>query len=83
MITLKLLGSIKKYCGKESIIINEKEIKISNIFSILCKNMPDSRHIDTANLLVLINGVDLSISGNGQKIRSGDIVTIANLVHGG
>jgi molybdopterin converting factor small subunit len=83
LITLKLLGSIKKYCGKESIIINEKEIKISNIFSILCKNMPDSRHIDTENLLVLINGVDLSISGNDQKIRSGDIVTIANLVHGG
>lgn len=45
--------------------------------------MPDSRHIDTENLLVLINGVDLSISGNDQKIRSGDIVTIANLVHGG
>jgi hypothetical protein len=83
LITLKLLGSIKKYCGKESIIINEKEIKISNIFSILCKNMCDSRHIDTENLLVLINGVDLSISGNDQKIRSGDIVTIANLVHGG
>jgi len=83
LITLKLLGSIKKYCGKESIIINEKEIKISNIFHILCKNMSDSRHIDTENLLVLINGVDLSISGNDQKIRSGDIVTIANLVHGG
>ena len=83
MITLKLLGSIKKYCGKESIIINEKEIKISNIFSMLCKHMPDSRNIDTENLLVLINGVDLSISGNDQKIRSGDIVTIANLVHGG
>jgi len=83
LITLKLLGSVKKYCGKESIIINEKEIMISNIFSILSKNMPNSRHIDTDNLLILINGVDLSISDNGQKIRSGDIVTIANLVHGG
>ena len=83
MITLKLLGSIKKYCGKESILVNEKEIMISNIFSILSKNMPNYRHIDTENLLILINGVDLSISGNGQIIRSGDIVTIANLVHGG
>jgi len=83
MITLKLLGSIKKYCGKESIIVNEKEIRMSNIFSILSKNMPNSIHIDTENLLILINGVDLSISGSGQKIRSGDIVTIANLVHGG
>ncbi|HYY86383.1 MAG TPA: hypothetical protein VE594_04690 [Nitrososphaeraceae archaeon] len=83
MITLKLLGSIKKYCGKESILVNEKEIMISNIFSILSKNIPNSRHIDKENLLILINGVDLSISGNGEKIRSGDIVTIANLVHGG
>ena len=56
---------------------------MSNIFSILCKNMPDSRRIDTENLLILINGVELSVSDNGQKIRSGDIVTIANLVHGG
>ena len=83
MITLKLLGSIKKYCGKESIIVNEKEIMISSIFSILYQNMSNSKHIDTENLLILINGVDLSISGNGKKIKSGDIVTIANLVHGG
>lgn len=83
MITLKLLGSIKKYCGKESIIVHEKEIMISSIFSILYQNMSNSKLIDTENLLILINGVDLSISGNGKKIKSGDIVTIANLVHGG
>ena len=83
MITLKLLGSIKKYCGKESIIVHEKEIMLSNIFSILYQNMSNSKHIDAENLLILINGVDLSISGNGKKIKSGDIVTIANLVHGG
>ncbi len=83
MITLKLLGSIKKYCGNESIIVHEKEIMISSIFSILYQNMSNSKHIDTENLLILINGVDLSISGNGKKIKSGDIVTIANLVHGG
>lgn len=45
--------------------------------------MTNSRHVDTENLLVLINGVDMSISENGQKIKSGDIVTVANLVHGG
>lgn len=74
---------MKKYCGKESIIVHEKEIMLSNIFSILYQNMSISKHIDTENLLILINGVDLSISGNGKKIKSGDIVTIANLVHGG
>jgi molybdopterin converting factor small subunit len=83
LITLKLLGSIKKYCGKDRIIVNEKEIMLSNVFSILYQNMSASKHIDTENLLILINGVDLSISGNGKKIKSGDTVTIANLVHGG
>lgn len=83
MITLKLLGSIKKFCGKDTIIINEKEIMISNIFSILNQNIDNSNFIDKENLLILINGVDLSICGVDQKIKSGDIVTIANLIHGG
>jgi len=77
------LGSIKKCCGKENIIINEDEIMISNIFSILNQSINKSNNIDKENLLILINGVDLSISGTDQKIKSGDTVTIANLVHGG
>lgn len=56
---------------------------LSNIFSILYQNINNSKHIDKENLLILINGVDLSISGTEQKIKSGDIVTIANLIHGG
>lgn len=83
MITLKLLGSIKKFCGKDTIIINEKEIMISNIFSVLNQDIDNSNFIDKENLLILINGVDLSICGVDQKIKSGDIVTIANLIHGG
>jgi molybdopterin converting factor small subunit len=83
LITLKLLGSIKKFCGKDTIIINEKEIMISNIFSILNQDIDNSNFIDKENLLILINGVDLSICDVDQKIKSGDIVTIANLIHGG
>jgi molybdopterin converting factor small subunit len=83
LITLKLLGSIKKFCGKDTIIINEKEIMISNIFSILNQDIDNSNFIDKENLLILINGVDLSICGVDQKIKSGDIVTIASLIHGG
>jgi molybdopterin converting factor small subunit len=83
LITLRLLGSIKKFCGKDTIIINEKEIMISNIFSILNQDIDNSNFIDKENLLILINGVDLSICGVDQKIKSGDIVTIANLIHGG
>ena len=56
---------------------------LSNIFSILYQNITNSKHIDKENLLILINGVDSSISGTDQKIKSGDIVTIANLIHGG
>jgi hypothetical protein len=77
------LGSLKKYCGKDYIIIHEKEIMLSNIFSVLNQNFSNSNLIDKENLLILINGVDLSVSGTDQKIKSGDIVTIANLIHGG
>ena len=56
---------------------------ISNIFSILNQDIDNSNFIDKENLLILINGVDLSIYGVDQKIKSGDIVTIANLIHGG
>jgi molybdopterin converting factor small subunit len=83
LITLKLLGSIKKYCGEDSIVINEKEIMLSNVFSVLNQRINNSNIIDKENLLILINGVDLSICGPDQKIKSGDIVTIANLIHGG
>lgn len=83
MITLKLLGSIKKYCGKDNIIINEKEIELSIIFSILDQNITNSKLIDKENLLILINGVDLPVCSTGTKIKNGDIVTVANLIHGG
>lgn len=56
---------------------------LSNIFSVLNQNINNSNLIDKENLLILINGVDLSVSGTDQKIKSGDIVTIANLIHGG
>jgi hypothetical protein len=56
---------------------------LSNIFSILYQNITNSKRIDKENLLILINGVDLSVSGTDQKIKSGNIVTIANLIHGG
>lgn len=56
---------------------------ISNIFSVLNQDIDNSNFIDKENLLILINGVDLSICGVDQKIKSGDIVTIANLIHGG
>ena len=83
MITLRLLGSIKKYCGRDNIIVNEKEIMISNVYSLLNQNIDSPNLIDRENLLILVNGVDLSICGVDQKIKSGDIVTIANLIHGG
>ena len=77
------MGSIKKYCGRDNIMINEKEIMLSNIFSILDQNINNSKLIDKENLLILINGVDLSVFGTDRKIKTGDIVTVANLIHGG
>lgn len=77
------MGSIKKYCGKDNIIINEKEIELSDIFSVLEQNISNSKLINEENLLILINGADLSVCSTGTKIMNGDIVTVANLIHGG
>ena len=56
---------------------------ISNVYSLLNQSIDSPNLIDRENLLILVNGVDLSIRGVNQKIKSGDIVTIANLIHGG
>ena len=77
------MGSIKKYCGKDNIVINENEIELTSIFSVLDQNISNSKLVDRENLLILINGIDLSICSTGTKIKNGDIVTIANLIHGG
>lgn len=84
MITLKLLGGMINAIGKNSIVINKSQSTLKEIFEELKNKAKDSKIIDEKNLMISINGVDSSvIGGKDAIIKTGDIVTIVTIVHGG
>lgn len=84
MITLKLLGGMINAIGKNSIVINKSQSTLKEIFEELKNKAKDSKIIDEKNLMVSVNGVDSSvIGGKDAIIKTGDIVTIVTIVHGG
>ena len=84
MITLKLLGGIKNAIGKNSLVINKSQSTLKEIFEELKNKAKDSKIIDEKNLMISVNGVDSSvIGGKDAIIKTGDIVTIVTIIHGG
>ncbi len=84
MITLKLLGGVKKAIGKNSIVIDKSQSTLKEIFKELKNKSKDARIIDEKNLMISVNGVDSSvIGGKDAIIKTGDIITIVTIIHGG
>ena len=70
--------------GKNSIVINKSQSTLKEIFEELKNKAKDSKIIDEKNLMISVNGVDSSvIGGKDAIIKTGDIVTIVKIVHGG
>jgi molybdopterin converting factor small subunit len=72
---IKLLGNARKALGD-----NTLEVKISNIDELI--DMLKDKGINQDELLILVNGVELSLIDN-KELDDNDIVTIASIVHGG
>lgn len=84
MIKLKLLGGVKKAVGKSSVILEEASISISEILTLLQRNVKEPRLLSPNNILVAINGIESSsLDGTDTVVESGDSVTIVTVVHGG
>ena len=84
MITLKLLGGMKNAIGKNSIVIDKSQSTLKEIFEELKNKSKDSRIIDEKNLMISVNGVDSSVIGGKEAIiKTGDIITIVTIIHGG
>ncbi len=84
MITLKLLGGVKKAIGKNSIVIDKSQSNLKEIFEELKNKSKDSSIIDEKNLMICVNGVDSSVIGGKEAIiKTGDIITIVTIIHGG
>ena len=84
MITLKLLGGVKKAIGKNSIVIYKSQANLKEIFEELKNESKDASIIDEKNLMISVNGVDSSVIGGKETIiKTGDIITIVTIIHGG
>ena len=84
MITLKLLGGVKFATGKTSIIIDKQQSSINEIIKEIKNDSKNSKILHEQNLIITVNGVDSSVSGGKDTIiKSGDVVTIVTIIHGG
>jgi molybdopterin converting factor small subunit len=84
LITLKLLGGVKKAIGKNSIVIDKSQSNLKEIFEELKNKSTDASIIDEKNLMISVNGVDSSVLGGKEAIiKTGDIITIVTIIHGG
>ena len=84
MITLKLLGGVKHAVGKNSIIIDKSLSTLQDIIDELQMRSNDKKIVNEKNLLISVNGVESSVIGGKEAIiKTGDIITIVTVVHGG
>ena len=84
LITVDLVGGIRKTAGFSTVNINVTNSSINEILSLLEKEYDLENKIKKNEIMIAINGVESSVlGGKGAKISSGDTVTILSVVHGG
>jgi tRNA threonylcarbamoyladenosine modification (KEOPS) complex Cgi121 subunit/molybdopterin converting factor small subunit len=84
MITIRLLGGAKKAVGKPSVDLDRPSASVAEILKFLTGISTDARLLQPNNLIVAVNGVDsAALQGQNTVAKSGDIVTVVTVVHGG
>lgn len=85
MITVKLLGGARKSFSSDRLEIQNDSMTISGLLDHLMTSIPQNLpKLDPMNILVAVNGVDSSaLQGKETLLKTGDIVSIIPLVHGG
>ena len=84
LITINLLGGAKKIIGASSLVFYRSTASISEILAFLQENALETKILDSNNLLIAVNGIESSaLSGNDTVAKTGDIITIISVVHGG
>ena len=84
MITVKLLGGARKIVGKDQVSLEMQSIKVSEILETLRSMSSNSDILNSSNMLIAVNGTELSILGGlNAQVKDGDVVSIVPVVHGG
>lgn len=83
MITIKLLSGARKVIGKDQISIEVQRIKVNEILAML-RSMSNSNIFNSNNMLIAVNGVEISVLGSlDAQVNDGDVVSVVPVVHGG
>src|SRR5918997_4806236 len=84
MITIRLLGGVKKAVGKSAVDLDRPYASVSDILDFLTAISAEPRLLQRSNLIITLNDVDsASLRGHDTMVKSGDKVTIVTVVHGG
>lgn len=84
MITLKLLGGVKFAVGKNSVVIDKSHSTLKEIIEELKNEAIEPKILNEKNLMVSVNGIDSSVTGGKETIiKTGDVITIVTIIHGG
>jgi molybdopterin converting factor small subunit len=84
MITIKLLGPIRRAYHLDTISLDKSDLSISNIISLLREEASNPDLVEEKNIVIAINGIQSSLLPKFERvIKNGDVVTVASLVHGG
>lgn len=70
--------------GKTSMVIDKSQATIKEIIEELKNESRHTKILNEQNLIITVNGVDSSVTGGKETvIKSGDILTIVTIIHGG
>ena len=70
--------------GKNSIVIDKPQSTVKEIIEELKNQSRNTKILNEQNLIITVNGVDSSVTGGKETvIKSGDILTIVTIIHGG
>ena len=84
MITIRLIGGAKKAVGKPAISFDRTNASVLEVLEFLKSIAVESRLLQPNNLIITLNGIDCaSLQRHKTMVKSGDIVTIVPVVHGG
>jgi sulfur-carrier protein len=84
LIMINVLGGAKKIIGKSSLAFNRSSASIVEILQFLQENTSEPKILNLNNILIAVNGIESSaLSGNEIVAKSGDVITIVSVVHGG
>ena len=70
--------------GKTSLVIDKSQSTLKEIIEELKNQSRNTKILNEQNLIITVNGVDSSVTGGKETvIKSGDILTIVTIIHGG